>query len=186
MSGAPIGIAVFLLAKESAPDTVLEMDPAIQTKSRKPFYLWLATFSVPIWTAVSLACIWERHSSASDIRGVMVILGISAAICVVLLLSYLLLPHQRGPYAIHLVAASIGGLTAISLTDPVFVPLIRIQMRLMEQTMRAINLRLFRQWYQIMAPYGCLLEIVLIGAAAGWIFVVIASKLEAKRLKMDG
>jgi len=157
-----------------------KMEP-VQTKSRKFRSVWLPAFSVLIWPALFLGFIWERHRTASDIRAVIVTLAIGSAVCVVLILNYLLLPHRRGPYAIHLVGAAIGGLTAISLTDPIFIPLIRIQMQLMSKAMEAFHLPLFRQWNQIMDPFGYPLEIVLIGMAGGWMFVVVLSRLKSKR-----
>jgi hypothetical protein len=45
---------------------------------------------------------------------------------------------------------------------------------------------LIYEWNEIMAPCGYCIEIVLSGMTAGWIFVVIASKLKAKQREGKG
>jgi hypothetical protein len=161
------------------------MEPAIQTKSTKSFFFWVAVAGVPIWATTFLILWWRYASDPSYPRPVLVIFAMAAAVCVGLILSYLLLPHRRGPYAAHLAGAALGGLTAMSLTEPVFLPLVIFQMHLILHAMHAIDFPLTRQWIHAMSRYGAWIEIVVIGMAAGWIFVVIASRLQAKRLKMD-
>jgi hypothetical protein len=161
-----------------------KMGPATQTTSRKPFYVWLAIVGVPIWAATFLILMWRHLGGGVNARGVIGIFGVASTICVALILTYLLLPHRRGPYARHVVGAAVGGLVAMSLTVPVFVPLIQIQINLTMKIMLAIKLPLLIKWSAIMAPYSYCIEIVVIGMAAGWIFVVVTSKLKVKRTGM--
>jgi hypothetical protein len=161
------------------------MEPAVQTKSRKPFYVWIALFAVPIWAVTFLVLMWRHlHRVLNASPVVIVIFGVPAAVFVTLSLRYFLFPHRRGPYAIHLVGASIGGLMSMTLTVPVFAPLIEFQMRLMAKVMEAFNLPL-GQWNQIMDPFGYLLEIALSGMAAGWICVMVGSRLKARRIEQE-
>ena len=162
------------------------MEPAIQTKSIKSFFFWIAIFGVLIWAAASLVLMWRRLGPGPQARAVMIIFGAAAVVFVALIFSYFFLPDRRGPYALHLIGASIGGLTAMSLTVPVFVPLIRFQLDVMVKTLGAVNLPLVVKWRQIMFPYDASIEIVLIGMAAGWLVVVVGSRLKAKRLRLAG
>jgi hypothetical protein len=131
---------------------------------------------------VFLVQMWRYLGPGPQARAVMVIFGAAAVVFLTLILSYFLFPHRHGPYGKYLIGASLGGLTAMNLTMPVFVPLIEVQMRLIEKTMDAMNLPLINQWNEIMVPCGSCIEIVLIGMAAGWLFVIVHSWLKAKRL----
>jgi hypothetical protein len=152
------------------------MEAVTQTKATKSFLFWVASFGVPIWAGVSLVQIWRRLAPGPDARAVIIIFGAAAVVFVTVILSYFLFPHRRGSYAKHLVAAAFGGLTAISLTEPVFAPLIRFQMGLMARIMPAADLGLISDWYGLMNPYGACIEVVLIGMAGGWLFVAIQSR----------
>jgi len=164
------------------------MEPAVQTNSRKQSYAWIALAGVLIW-AIMFVVLMRRYlgPDQEEDRIVLHIFAVSAALCVVLMSHYLLYPYRRGRYGIHRAGAALGGLTAISLTVPVFGPLIEIQMRFLLRIAGAVNFLPLAEWARnILFLYSLIAEIVLFGMAAGWICVMAYSWLKAKRSRTDG
>jgi hypothetical protein len=159
------------------------MEPAAQAKSRN--LVWIRVLAVLISAPAALVLLWRDVHDVSNAVPLMATFAVAAAVCVVLPLGYLFLPHQRGPRAPHLLGAAIGGLIAISLVIRVFEPLIRIQMSLTATMIRAIHLDRIAEWNAIMSPYGACIEIVLIGMVTGWLVAAILARLHAKRSRMQ-
>jgi uncharacterized membrane protein YuzA (DUF378 family) len=161
------------------------MEPPLRTESPETVSVLIQIFGALIWAGVGLVLVWQYNPHGREMRTVLLIFGAAAAVCVGLISIYLLFPRRRGPYARHLLGSALGGLTAISLVVPVFVPLVRIQMELTPRIMNALHFDLVEKWHGIMDPYGACIEIVLIGMAAGWLVVAFRSRPETKRLRSD-
>jgi hypothetical protein len=155
------------------------VESSVQANSREPFYAWLALAGVLVWAIIFLIGMRRYLSQVHEEDRIFLhIFALSAAICVALMSHYLLYPHRRGRYGIHRAGAALGGLTAISLTVPVFGPLIEIQIRFLLRMATALNLiPLAEMANNILFIYSLIAEIVLFGMAAGWISVMIGSKL---------